>query len=110
MKIDLLLAYLFKFVTFVLFSFMILVYAGLLVLLPLDILFQVVRLLAAVGLPILIAIAAGIGALGFLGCRVYNMPTLYRLVLDVGWQLVGFARDQIKRYDALIESTRGSSV
>lgn len=110
MKIDLLLAYLFKFVTFVLFSFMVLVYAGLLVLLPLDILFQVVRLLAAIGLPILIAIAAGIGALGFLGCRVYHMPTLYRLVLDVGWQLVGFARDQIKRYDALIESTRGSSV
>lgn len=102
MKINLILAYVFKFVTFVFFSFIILVYAGLLILLPLDIMFQVIRIFAGIGFPTVIAALVGIGALGYVGYKVYLAPSLYKLVFDVGYQLIEFTRFQLKRFDDLI--------
>jgi hypothetical protein len=99
----------FKFVTFVLFTFMVLVYFGLLLLLPLDILAQLIKILSAIGLPTLIAAALSVGAVGYLGYTVYRMPELYRLVLDIGMELVSFGRAQLKRFDPLIEVARSET-
>ncbi len=104
MKLNLILAKVFKFVTFVLFTFMTLVYFGVLLILPLDVMAQLIRLLVGIGLPTVISALAGIGVLGYLGLMVYRMPELYQLVLNIGIELVNFGHAQVKRFDAIIET------
>lgn len=106
MKIELALTTVFKFLTFVLFTFMVLVYFGLLVLLPLDVLTQLIRVFSAVGFPTIVAGALSIGAVGYLGYTISRMPKLYHLVLDIGVELIAFGHTQLKRFDPLIEATR----
>ncbi len=108
MNINIILTKAFKFITFVMFTFMVLVYAGLLIIIPLDIMAQLIKLLHAVGLPTVIAVAAGIGVLGYLGFVVYRMPELYKLLLNIGVEIATFGNNQIKRFDALIEASAPS--
>lgn len=103
MKLDQTLVKVFKFVTFVFFAFAALLYFGILLLLPLDILFQVTRIFHAIGLPTVISAALGIGALGYVGLAVSKMPELCALILDVGKQLVAFGHAQIRRFDDQLE-------
>jgi hypothetical protein len=105
MKLDQTLVKVFKFVTFVFFTFTALLYVGVLVLLPLDVLFQVVRIFHALGLPTVIAAALGVGAVGYLGLTISRMPALCELAVDIGKEIVSFGHAQIKRCDALIEQT-----
>lgn len=107
MKPNLILAKVFKFATFVLFTFMALVYFGVLLLLPLDIVAQLARLLYAIGLPSIISVLGGVGALGYVGLKVWNMPELYNLLIGIGLDLINFGREQMKRFDPLIESAKG---
>ena len=106
MKLEWILAKVLKFFTFVLFMFMVLVYFGFLLLLPLDILTQLIRIFSAIGLPTLAAAALGIGAVGWLGHRIYHMPQLYQLVIDIGMELIAFGQAQLRRFDPLIEDSK----
>jgi hypothetical protein len=106
MNINLVMAMALKFATFVLFTFMVLVYFGFLLLLPLDVLAQLIKLFSTIGFPTVIAALLGAGAVGYLGYIVYKMPNLYQLVLDVGMELVNFGLAQLKRFDPLIEAAR----
>jgi len=103
MKLHLILPKAFKFVTFVFFTFMTLVYFGVLLILPLDILFQIARILHAIGLPTVLATGLGIGAVGYLGYAVAQRPALYELILDIGKELVSFGHRQIERFNVLTE-------
>lgn len=105
MNLDHNMAKVFKFVTFVFFTFTALTYVGVLLLLPLDVLFQVVRIFHAIGLPTVMAGALGVGVVGYLGLAISKMPTLCDLIVDIGRQLVSFGHEQIKRCDTLIEQT-----
>ncbi|NBS16140.1 MAG: hypothetical protein EBT06_05470 [Gammaproteobacteria bacterium] len=107
MKLDQVMAKVFKFIIFVFFTFTALLYIGVLLLLPLDVLFQVVRLFHAIGLPTVISVSMGIALIGFIGVQVSQMPALCALVVDVGRQLIAFGHAQIKRCDGLIEETGG---
>lgn len=109
MKLNLLLARTFQFVTFVFFTFTALVYVGLILVLPLDILTQVIRLLMGIGFPVVLAAGAGIAALGYLAYAVSRMPELYTLMYEIGRELVLFSHRQIKRFDPLIATARGES-
>ncbi|MBM3203621.1 hypothetical protein FJZ55_06935 [Candidatus Woesearchaeota archaeon] len=104
MKLNLILTKTFKFITFVIFTFMALVYFGVLLIIPLDIMVQLVKLLHGVGLPTVAAVVAGMGALGYLGWVVSRMPELYTLLFNIGIEIATFGNTQIKRFDALIES------
>lgn len=108
MKIELVLTTVFKFVTFVLFTFMVLVYFGLLLLLPLDILTQLIRIFSLLGLPTVVAGALGVSVVGYLGYLIYRMPSLYQLVLDIGVELIAFGHAQLRRFDPLIETARAT--
>jgi len=108
MKIELVLTSLFKFLTFVLFTFSVLVYFGFLLLLPLDILTQLIRIFTAFGLPTLLAGTLSVGAVGYLGYAIYQMLQLYQLVLDIGVELIAFGHAQLKRFDPLIDVARGT--
>lgn len=105
MKLDETMVKVFKFVTFVFFSFAALLYVGILLLLPLDILFQLIRIFHAIGLPTVISVALGIGAIGYLGLAVSKMPALCGLMIDIGKQLVEFGHGHIKRFDELLPQT-----
>jgi hypothetical protein len=83
---------------------MTLVYFGVMLLLPLDILTQIIRIFHGIGLPTVLAAGLGIGALGYLGYLVSRRPELYKLVVDIGVQLISFGYSQIQRFDPLIDS------
>ncbi len=104
MKLEQTLAKGFKFVTFVFFTFTALLYAGVLLLLPLDVLFQLIRLFHAVGFPTIIAGCMGIALVGYLGLEVSRMPHLLELIIDIGRQLIEFGHSQIRRCDGLIQN------
>ena len=110
MKLEQTLIKVFKFVTFVFFTLAALTYVGIILLLPLDILFQVVRIVHGIGLPTVLAWLVGLGALGYIGLAVSKMPAFCELILDIGRQLIDFAHSQIKRFDVLLEqSSHGSA-
>lgn len=109
MKINLILAKAFQFVTFVLFTFMVLVYFGALVVLPLGIMAQPIKLLSAVGVPTVVSVAIGISILGYLALAVSRMPELYKLIVNIGFDLVSFGHAQVKRFDSIIEVAKEGS-
>ena len=109
MKLEQALPKVFKFVTFVFFTFTALLYVGILILLPLDILFQLIRLFHAIGFPTILSGCMGIALVGYLGYEVARMPRLLELMVDVGRQLIEFGHSQIRRCDALIEADAESS-
>ena len=103
MKTEAILAKVFKFITFVLFTFMMLAYFGVLLVLPLDVMFQIIRLFQGLGLPVVAAGAIGIAAVAYLAFVISKLPKLYKTIFDIGLQLIYFGQDQIKRYDDLIQ-------
>lgn len=107
MKLNLILAKALQFVTFVLFTFMTLVYAGAFLVLALGVMVQPIRLLVGMGLPTVVAVGVGMAILGYLGLAVSRMPELYTLVYNIGLDLVSFGHAQIKRFDPLIELAKG---
>ncbi|HUL13125.1 MAG TPA: hypothetical protein VLU73_13270 [Methylococcaceae bacterium] len=107
MKLNLILAKAFQFVIFVLFTFMALVYFGALLIVPLGVMAQPIKFLSAIGLPTVLSLATGIAILAYLGLAVSKMPELYKLVIDIGVDLVTFGHTQIKRFDPLIEVAKG---
>ena len=109
MKLEQALPKVFKFVTFVFFNFTALLYVGILILLPLDILFQLIRLFHAIGFPTILSGCMGIALVGYLGYEMARMPRLLELMVDVGRQLIEFGHSQIRRCDALIEPDVESS-
>ncbi|BBL70685.1 hypothetical protein [Methylogaea oryzae] len=109
MNINVFLIRLMQFITFALFIFAALVYAGVFLLVPLDILFQGTRVLHGMGFPVVLAFLGAGAALGWLGKKVWEMPALWQLVLDIGMQLVAHGREQIKRYDDVLASYQTSS-
>ncbi len=109
MKLNLILAKVFKFITFVFFTFVTLVYFGVLLILPLDILFHIIRIIHGIGLPTVLATGAGIAALGYLGYTLSKTPALYRLILDIGKEIISFGHGQIQRFDTLIQQPSESN-
>jgi hypothetical protein len=106
MKLNLILAKVFQFVIFVLFTFMALVYFGALLIVPLGVLAQPIKFFSAIGLPTILSVIFGISILGYLGWAVSRMPELYKLVINIGVDLVNFSHAQIKRFDPLIEAAK----
>ena len=100
MKVDTALIRVFQFVTFVLFTFMVLAYYGAMLLLPLTLLTQIIRLLSAIGLPGFIAGAAALGAVAYLANCLYQMPTLYKSIIDTGTELVKFGYEKIMQFES----------
>lgn len=107
MKLNLILAKVFQFVIFVLFTFMALVYFGALLIVPLGVMAQPIKFFSAIGLPTVLSVIIGISILGYLGLAVSRMPELYKLVINIGVDLVSFGHAQIIRFDPLIEVAKG---
>lgn len=107
--VNVALARLFQFIVFVIFTFAVLVYFGTFLLLPLNILVQLINLFALIGLPNIIAAVLAAALLAYIGYLVYRMPDLYKTVMDIGVELVMFGYSQVKRFEKIVKSIKGIS-
>jgi hypothetical protein len=95
----------FEFLFFVLFTYLILVYGGILLLLPLDLVVQIIHALNFVfgdhGFLYAFFSVAAIAALVY---RIYKMPVLWKAILDTGYALVRLGYKQNRYFEAMIRS------
>ena len=101
-----------RFVQFAMLSFyvfVIFVYAGLIVLIPLAILFGSINFLDHnIGLYSLLAVMISFGFVAWLVIRIRRIPGLTVTLLDTGWNLVKMAAENFKHFDDLAGSLRSS--
>ena len=104
-KINVMIVRAFEFLFFVLFTYLILVYGGILLLLPLDLVVQLINLLDFVfgdhGFLYAFFAVATVAALAY---RIYKMPALWKAILDTGCALARLGYEQNRHFEAMIRS------
>lgn len=96
-----------QFAVFVLFTFMVLVYFGTLLLIPLDALAAVIGLLNVVGVPGVLATVIAVPLIGYLGWTIYRIPDLCKTLVDIGVDLVLMGQSRVKRFDQIVADVKG---
>ncbi|MCX7109033.1 MAG: hypothetical protein NTX45_02670 [Proteobacteria bacterium] len=105
MKLNLIVAKILQFAVSLVFITLVLLYIGVLLMLPLAVLWYSVKL-ASLLIPAVIAVIFGIAVLGYLGLKVSRMTELLNTLLGIGVDLVEFGYKQKERFDPIIEQTR----
>lgn len=99
-----------KFLQFLMLSFYVFVvsiYAALIVLLPLAILFGIINTLEhGLGFNGIVATLISFGLVAWLVNRIRRIPGLTVTLLDTGWNLVKMAAENFKHFDELAAATR----
>jgi len=106
-KVNVALVRLLQFVVFVFFTFMVLAYFGVLLLVPLDALSLLIKLLTAVGFNGVIAALIGVPVVAYLGLIVYRTPGLVKMLLDIGMDLVNAGKSRVDEFNKLAETVKG---
>jgi hypothetical protein len=91
-----------QFVVFALFTFMVLVYFGTLILLPLDIVVMLSKVLGGSIFSVILAVPA----VAFLGKVVYNTPGLIQMLIDNGIDLVNMGKERVEAFNKLAEAAK----
>jgi len=94
-----------QFAVSLVFITLVLLYIGVLLMLPLAVLWYSVKL-ASLFIPAVISVIFGIAVLGYLGLKVSRMTELLNTLLGIGVDLVEFGYKQKERFDPIIEQTR----
>ena len=105
MKLNLIVAKILQFAVSLVFITLVLLYIGVLLMLPLAVLWYSVKL-ASLFIPAVISVVFGIAVLGYLGLKVSRMTELLNTLLGIGVDLVEFGYKQKERFDPIIEQTR----
>ncbi len=105
MKLNLIVAKILQFAVSLVFITLVLLYIGVLLMLPLAVLWYSVKL-ASLFIPAVISVIFGIAVLGYLGLKVSRMTELLNTLLGIGVDLVEFGYKQKERFDPIIEQTR----
>ncbi len=104
-RVNVIIVRAFEFLFFVLFTYLILVYGGILLLLPLDLVVQIINLLDFVfgdhGFLYAFFAVATVAALAY---RIYKMPMLWKAILDTGCALARLGYEQNRHFEAMIQS------
>jgi len=101
-KINIALVRLLQFVVFVLFTFMVIVYFGAMVLLPLDSIALLVKFLGLVGLHGFIGVLLAIPAVCYLCMIVYKTPKLCGMIVDTGVDLVKMGKTKVESFNDIV--------
>lgn len=109
-KLNIALVRFLQFTVFVLFTFIVLVYFGALLLLPLDVIALAARALTAIGFNGFIAALIGAAASGYFVLLAYKIPGLGALLFDIGLELVNTARFRIEAFNPIVEQLKSSPV
>lgn len=105
-NINVALVRLLQFVVFVIFTFIVMVYFGTMILLPLDAVVLIIKVLTAVGFNGFIATFVAVPVIAYLGMRVYKMPELSKLIIDTGIELFNMGKAKIEAFNILAESAK----
>jgi len=105
-KVNVALVRLLQFVVFVQFTFIVIVYFGAMVLLPLDAIALLIKLMAVVGLHGFIGALISIPVVGYLCFIVYKTPNLCKMIVDNGIELVKTGKAKVEGFNEIIESVK----
>lgn len=105
-KINVALVRLVQFVVFVTFTFMVIVYFGAMVFIPLDALVMISKLLSVVGINTFVGALIGLPIVGFLGKMVYETPGLVGIVMETGMDLIKTGKDKVEAFNKIAEEIK----
>ncbi len=106
-NINVALVRLLQFLVFALFTFMVLIYFGAIVLLPLDMVALLIKLLGVVGLNHFIGALVAVPAIGYLCLMVYKTPELVKMLIDTGIDLVTTGKSRVEAFNKIAETVKG---
>ncbi|QWF71621.1 hypothetical protein KEF85_03845 [Methylomonas paludis] len=95
-----------QFVVFTLFTFIVLVYFGTLVLLPLDIVVLITKLLETIGIGSLFGAIIAVPVVAYLGKIVYQTPGLVSLLIENGLQLVDTGKQRVDAFNKIAAAAK----
>jgi hypothetical protein len=95
-----------QFVVFALFTFIVSVYFGVLVLLPLDLVVLVTKLLGAIGIGSLFGAVIAVPVVAYLGKVVYSTPGLVNMLIENGVELVNMGKQRVAAFNPLLEGAK----
>lgn len=95
-----------QFVVFVLFTFIVLVYFGTMILLPLDIVVLLTKFLGLFGIGSLFGAILAVPAVAYLGKIVYATPGLIQMLIDNGIDLVNTGKQRVEAFNKLAEAAK----
>lgn len=105
-KINVALVRLLQFLVFALFTFMVLVYFGAMILLPLDLIGFLIKLLGFIGFNGVIAALVAVPTVGYLGLMAYKIPGLVKMLIDTGLDLVNTGKSRVEAFNPILESIK----
>ena len=105
-KVNVALVRLLQFVVFVLFIFMVIVYFGAMVLLPLDAIALLIKLMGAVGLHGFIGALIAIPVVGYFCLIIYKTPLLCKMIVDTGIDLVKTGKLRVDAFNEIIDAVK----
>ncbi len=95
-----------QFVVFVVSIFMVIVYFGAMVLLPLDAVVLLIKLMGVAGLNGFIAAFIAIPVVGYLGLTVYKTPGLCKMIVDAGVELISTGKTRVEAFNAIANEVK----
>jgi hypothetical protein len=105
-KVNVALVRLLQFVVFAVSIFMVIVYFGALVLLPLDAVVLMIKLMGVVGLNGFIGAFIAVPAVGYLGLIVYKTPGLCKMIVDAGVDLIKTGKTRVEAFNEIAEAVK----
>ena len=106
-KINVALVRLLQFVVFVVSIFMVIVYFGAMVLLPLDAIVLLTKLMGVVGINNFIGALIAIPGVGYLGLIVYKTPGLCKMIVDTGVDLIKTGKTRVEAFNPIADAVKG---
>jgi hypothetical protein len=100
-NVNVALVRLLQFVVFVLFTFMVTVYFGVMVLLPLDVVVLISKFLHVFGINTLFGAVIAVPVVAYLGKIVYATPGLIPMIVDNGIDLVNTGKQRVDAFNKL---------
>lgn len=96
-----------QFLVFVVFTFMVLVYFGALILLPLDAVVLTMKLLGIFGLSHFVGAVVAIPGVAYLCYSVYKIPKLSEMLIEIGMDMVTTGKTRVEGFNQLAEELKG---
>ncbi|WP_446811468.1 hypothetical protein ACH50O_07860 [Methylomonas sp. 2BW1-5-20] len=95
-----------QFVVFALFTFIVLLYFGTLILLPLDIVVLITKLLHLVGIGTLFGAIVAVPLVAYLGKIVYGIPGLIQMIVENGIDLANTGKQRVEAFNKIAEAVK----
>jgi len=105
-KLNVALVRFLQFVVFVLFTFIVLLYFGTMVLLPLDIVVLISKFLHVFGLNTLFGAIVAVPVVAYFGKIIYGTPGLIQMLIDNGMELVSIGKNRVNAFNKIVEAAR----